>query len=123
MPKRRLKCIDIEIEAQATVKSDNNFRRLHFILSHVISSLIAQWLSRNTTRPLSVKCHKDWSEGVEIDPIMYWQSNRNWGLRFHFSGFRHISTSGLGSSSHPRRHLLYWRPHVLPTLSRPFLRT
>ena len=32
---------------------------------------------------------------------MYWQSNRNWGLRFHFSGFRHISTYGLGTSAHP----------------------
>jgi len=39
-----MKCIDIQIETQPTVKTDNNFRRLHFILSHLISSLIAQRL-------------------------------------------------------------------------------
>ena len=40
-------------------------------------------------------------------------TNRKWGQQFDFRHYRHISTSGLGSGAHPRRHLLYWRLYDL----------
>jgi len=48
-----------------------------------------------------------------------WETKGSGGRRFDFRHDHHISTSGFGSSSHPRRHLLHWRPHILRTLSRP----